>query len=62
MNPAERYLFERAEKLHMTVSRMESEMSSAEYAKWMALDFVRNQEREKAERMAKQRANSRGRG
>lgn len=45
----------------MTVSRMESEMSSAEYTRWMALDLIRQQEREKAERMAKQRANSRGR-
>ncbi len=42
----------------MTVGRMMSEMSYAEFIEWMALDTIRAGEREKAERMAKKGMNS----
>lgn len=46
-------MFERAEKLGMTVGRMMSEMTYAELMDWMALDSLRVAEREKAARLAK---------
>lgn len=40
----------------MTVGDMLDRMSSAELTEWMALDSLRNAEREKAERLARMRA------
>ena len=45
-----RYMFERAEKLGMTVGRMMAEMTQSELVEWMALDTLRVKEREKAAR------------
>lgn len=45
-------MFERAEKLGMTVAQMEREMDYQELLEWMALDTIRNREREKAQRLA----------
>lgn len=58
-DPSYRYIFERAERLGMTVGRMMDEMTSAELTEWMALDTLRAKEREKAERMAKKGMNQR---
>jgi hypothetical protein len=44
-----RYRFELAERLHMTVARMEQEMSVVEFLCWQRLDKVRAKERELAE-------------
>jgi hypothetical protein len=46
-------MFERAEKLGMTVGRMMHEMTYAELVDWMALDSLRVKEAEKAQRLAK---------
>ena len=37
----------------MTVARLDEEMSNPELLEWMALDSLRNEEREKAQRLAK---------
>lgn len=52
-------MFERAEKLGMTVERMSAEMPYAELVEWHALDAIRAGEREKAERQAKKGMKSR---
>lgn len=52
-DPEYRYMFERAEKLGMTVGRMMAEMTYAELVDWMALDSLRAKEAEKAQRLAK---------
>ncbi len=54
-----RYLFERAERLSMTVAELSARMSSAELTDWMALDALRGAEAEKAERLAKKGMRSR---
>lgn len=51
-------MFERAEKLGMTVGRMMAEMTHAELVEWMALDTLRHQEAEKAARLAKKGMNT----
>lgn len=50
-------MYERAEKLGMTVTRMMNEMPYAELVDWMGLDALRMQEREKADRLAKKGMN-----
>lgn len=46
-------MFERAEKLGMTVGRLMHEMTYTELVDWMALDTLRAKEAEKAQRLAK---------
>lgn len=45
-------MYERAERLGMTVAQMSVEMPYAELVAWQALDQVRQAEAEKAQRMA----------
>ena len=45
-------MFVRAEKLGMTVEELGARMSHAEFIEWQALDHLRAEERERAERMA----------
>ncbi len=59
-DPVHRYVYERAERLGMTVGRMIAEMSSAELTEWMSLDSLRAEERAKEERMARMRMKSQG--
>lgn len=46
-------MFERAEKLGMTVGELMQRMAYAELVDWMALDSLRVKEHEKAQRLAK---------
>lgn len=53
-------MYERAEKLGMTVDQLLDNMSAAEfYGGWMALDSLRGEERAKADRLARMKAKRR---
>lgn len=45
-------MFERAERLGMTVGEMSERMSYVELVEWMAFDTIRHAEAEKAQRLA----------
>ena len=46
-------MFERAEKLGMTVEQLTHKMSHSELIEWYALDGIRADERKRAEQQAK---------
>lgn len=54
-------MFERAEKLGMTVEELQTRMAYRELVAWQQLDVIRSDERKKAEREAQRKASRRRR-